>query len=433
MITQQIKEIITYQKSRFLEEKNLVLRDIAAKEEKNIIDSKEIIVISGVRRCGKSSLMKIIADKLIKTRGVKKENISYINFEDPQLIEIELKDCEKIYQAILEEADLKKKLYLFLDEVQELKLWERWLNKLYEFENIKIFVTGSNSSILNSEISSFLTGRNRVVYLYPFSFKESLLLKNTSFEINKVFMPHEKSKIRNSLKTYLRFGGFPDALKNEDTEILKSYYNDIIYKDIIGRNLTRKKREIMEFSSYLASNTGRILSTKKIQEMLGVKSHITVKNYLDILESAYLFFKCSLFAYSIKKQIYNPSKAYMVDTAMSGAVSFQFSPNYGWIYENLVYIELKRRGYTPFYWKSVSGKEVDFIVKQGMEINQAIQVCYALDDNNAKKRELSALSEAKKEIKAKNLLIISGDEEGEEKSGNCAIKIIPLWKWLLEA
>jgi len=431
MNIQQIKEVVYYQKRKFLEEKDLIERDVVLNEEKNIIDSKEIIAISGVRRCGKSSLMKIIAKKIVKQRGIKEENINYINFEDPQLVEFNIKDCEALYQIFLEEADSEKKLYLFLDEIQELKGWERWLNKLYEFENVKIFITGSNSSILSSEISSLLTGRNRVIYLYPFSFKEFLVMKNIFPDNKKQLMPHEKSKIRNALDKYFQFGGFPEALKNKDTEILKSYYNDIIYKDIIGRNLARKKRELMELGLYLASNPGRILSTKKTQEMIGIKSHITVKNYLDILESAYLFFKCMLFDYSIKKQIYNPPKVYMIDTAMSSAAGFHSSSNFGWAYENIVYLELKRRGFNPYYWKSASGKEVDFVVRRGTQIEQAIQVCFYLNDSKTKQRELRALIEAKKELRAGNLLIITADEEKIEKIDNIIIVILPLWKWLL--
>lgn len=432
MDIREIREDIHYQKSGFLEDGDLIPRDILEEKEKKIIDSKEIIVISGVRRCGKSSLMKIIAQKLIREREVNEKNIGYVNFEDPKLLELSITDCDKLYQLFLEEADPKNKLYLFLDEVQELSGWERWLNKLYEFEKIKIFVTGSNSSILKSETSSLLTGRNRVINLYPFSFKEFLLMKNITPQNTKKLLPAEKSKIRKAFEKYLLFGGLPEALKHEDTDILKSYYSDIIYRDILGRNLTRKKREIMEFSAYLASNPGRIVSTKKMQKMLGIKSHITVKNYLDILESAYLFFKCPLFDYSIKRQIYNPPKAYMIDSAMSKAVAFHHSPNYGWAYENIVYVELLRRGNTPFYWKSARGKEVDFVVKEGTKIADAIQVCFSIADSQIKEREINALTEARKEIKANHLLIITDDNQSIERIGNCTISIVPLWKWLIE-
>lgn len=430
MDIRETREDIYYQKSRFLEEGDLIPRDIL--EEKKIIDSKEIIVISGVRRCGKSSLMKIIAQRLIKEKGVNKKNIGYVNFEDPKLLELNITDCDKLYQVFMEEADPKGKLYLFLDEVQELSGWERWLNKLYEFERVKIFVSGSNSSILKSEASSLLTGRNRVINLYPFSFREFLLMKDIMPQDTKKLLPAEKSKIRKAFEKYLLFGGFPEALKNEDTDILKSYYYDIIYRDILGRNLTRKKREIMEFSAYLASNPGRIVSTKKIQEMLGIKSHITVKNYLDILESAYLFFKCPLFDYSIKRQIYNPPKTYMIDSAMSKAVAFHHSPNYGWAYENIVYIELLRRAKAPFYWKSRRGKEVDFVVKEGTKIAGAIQVCFSLADIQIKGREVNALTESRREIKANRLLIITDDDQSIERNESCTISIVPLWKWLIE-
>ena len=166
--------------------------------------------------------------------------------------------------------------------------------------------------------------------------------------------------------------------------------------------------------------------------MIEVKSLNTIKNYLETLENVYLFFGIDLFDYSIKKQIYNPSKIYSIDPVLSRSVAFKFSQDSGHIYENFVFIELLRRDKEIYYWKSKKGKEVDFLIKKGLNIEEAVQVCLSLDDSETRKREIEGLLGAAKELKVKNLLIVTEDEEGEEKAGNIKIKITPLWKWLLQ-
>jgi predicted AAA+ superfamily ATPase len=164
--------------------------------------------------------------------------------------------------------------------------------------------------------------------------------------------------------------------------------------------------------------------------LLGVKSINTVKNYLEILEEVFLFFQINLFDYSINRQIYNPSKFYIIDTALGNSISFKFSENIGHVYENLVFLELKRRNKEIYYWKSKKGKEVDFLIKRGLDIEEAIQVSYNLNDKKTLNRELESLLLAKEEFKIKYLTIITEDEEMEKEIGNAKIKIIPLWKWL---
>ena len=164
--------------------------------------------------------------------------------------------------------------------------------------------------------------------------------------------------------------------------------------------------------------------------LIGVKSINTVKNYLEILEEEFLFFQINLFDYSIKRQIYNPSKIYIIDTALGNSISFKFSENIGHVYENLVFLELKRRNKEIYYWKSKKGKEVDFLIKRGLDIEEAIQVSYNLNDKKTLNRELESLLLAKEEFKIKYLTIVTEDEDIEKEIGNVKIKIIPLWKWL---
>lgn len=182
---------------------------------------------------------------------------------------------------------------------------------------------------------------------------------------------------------------------------------------------------------FLASNIGTIQSYGNLKNLIRVKSLNTVKNYLEALTDVFLFFLVDMFDYSIKRQIYNPSKVYCIDTALSNSISFKFSQNLGRLYENIVFLQLKRKDADIYYWKSKQGREVDFVVKKGLKIEAAVQVSLSLSDPKVKNREIQALIDAKAELKPIRFLIITEDEEGIEKIGNTKVEIIPLWKWLL--
>ncbi|MDI6792689.1 MAG: ATP-binding protein [bacterium] len=429
----KLKELIIEHKERFLTKKDLIKRKIQANIN-SYLKHREIIVITGIRRGGKSSLMKLIADDLVEEFNVPVSNILYLNFEDERFIEFEVKDFNQLHEIFLEIYNPKGRKYFFLDEIQNIVGWERWVNRLYEFEDIKIFVTGSNSTILSSEISTALTGRNRQLTNWPFSFREFLSLKNYSIDEKDFYLRERRVEIKNLFKEYLRLGGFPEVLKIDDITLLEQYFKDILYRDVVARYSIRNIKEIKELSLFLSSNIGTIQSCKNLRDLIGVKSVNTVKNYLEILENVFLFFRLNLFDYSIKRQIYNPSKIYSIDPALSNSIAFKFSRNIGHIYENLVFVELKRRDKDIFYWKSKSGEkgeEVDYVIKRGMQIEEAIQVSFNLSSPKTKEREVKSLVLAKSELGVNYLTIITEDEEGEEKSGQARIRIIPLWKWLL--
>jgi uncharacterized protein len=185
----------------------------------------------------------------------------------------------------------------------------------------------------------------------------------------------------------------------------------------------------------LVANSGTVQSYKNMQRIIGVRSQNTVKNYIQTLNDVYLFFPVDLFDYSLKRQIYNPSKNYCIDVALSNSISFKFSRNIGHIYENIVFLELVRRNKELYYWKSKKGKEVDFIIKEGLNITEDIQVCFSLEDERTRQREIRALREVKDELKVKRFTVITDDEEStvpfELPRGQGEINIVPLWKWLL--
>ena len=428
----KMKQLIIEHKERFLSTEDLVNRE-NQKTINSYLKQKEIVIITGVRRSGKSSLMRLISRDIVKHQDALPDNILYLNFEDERFIDFSHNDFEPLYEIFLELYGPKGKKYFFLDEIQNIKGWERWVNRLYEFEQIKIFITGSNATLLSSEIATALTGRNRQITCYPFSFREFLNLRGHKFDKNDVYIREKRVEMKNLFNEYIKLGGFPEVLKNKDPSLLEQYLKDIIYRDIIARYNIKNTKEIKELILFLSSNTGKTHSYNSLKDMIEVKSFNTVKNYLEILENVYLFFSIDLFDFSIKKQIYNPSKIYSIDPALSRSVAFKFSQDSGHIYENFVFIELLRREKEIFYWKSKRGKEVDFLIKRGLKIQEAIQVSLSLEDHETRKREINGLLDAHKELNVKNLLVITEDEEGEEKIGDTKVNIVPLWKWLLQS
>lgn len=430
MEKEKLKELVIEYKDRFFAESNLISREIQKNINRFLI-TKEIILITGVRRSGKSSLMKLIADDLLNIHNVPKSNILYLNFEDERFIEFKHKDFDALHEVFLELENPQGKKYFFLDEIQNIEGWEKWANRLYEFENVKFFITGSNAAMLSSDVSAALTGRNRQIINWPFSFSEFLNLRGISIDANDFYKKEKRVIIKRLLKEYTKFGGFPEVLKQKDTDLLDQYFKDILYRDLIAKYSLKNIRELKEICLHLFSNVGAIFSYANLKSMVSAKSVNTVKNYLEILENVFLFFKVPLFDYSVKKQIYNPDKFYAIDSALSQTIGFKFSSNIGHIYENIVFLELKRRNKDLYYWKCKSGKEVDFIIRSGAKIEEAIQVCFNFVNEKTKKREIEGLLKAKLELKPRKFTIISEDEMCEEKIGNINIQIIPLWKWLL--
>ena len=435
MEKEKLKELIVGHKESFLSRDGLVRREIQDKIV-DYIPQREILIITGVRRSGKSSLMKLLCDDIIRNEDVLESNILYLNFEDERFVPFTLKDFEPLYETFLELENPIGRIYLFLDEIQNIHGWEKWLNRLYEFENVKVFVTGSNATLLSSEISTALTGRNRQIVTWPFSFREYLALKGVLIDAKSLYRRQTKVDIKRAFREYLELGGFPEVLKIGDPTLLEQYYKDIIYRDVIARYGIKNIKEIKELTLFLAANPGTVQSYKNMQKMIGVRSQNTVKNYLEALNDVYLFLSMDLFDYSLKRQIYNPSKVYCIDSAMSNSISFKFSRNIGHVYENIVFLELLRRNKEIYYWKSKKGGEIDFVVKQGLNITEAIQVCYSLENERTRQREIQALIEVKDELKAGRLTVITDDEEstvpGDSSHGHDKINILPLWKWLLQ-
>lgn len=412
----RLKEILLNQKEVFTRNRNLIDRDIVLDD---YIQTSQVVVVTGIRRCGKSSLLFLIKQQML----LQEEQYLYFNFDDERIIG----DA-----ALLEEIDhihtelFGKEAVLFLDEIQNVTGWEKFVNRMYE-QGRKIFVTGSNATILSSEISTSLTGRNKILELFPFSFSEYLRFKNLSFDVNRL-STKLRSKLLGEFDYYFQKGGFPLVIKENDLEILDAYFKDILYRDIVARFRLSQVDELKQMGLYFCANTSKLFSYSTLQKVSGVKSLSTVKDYLSYYAQSYLFFYLSKFDYSVKKQILNPKKVYSIDQGFINRIGFNFTENKGRVLENIVFLELLRRKKEVYYYSSKG--ECDFVVKEALIITQAIQVCYFLNKENFD-RETAGLLQAMNEFNLPKGLLIVHDTDIDEAKCPPQINIIPIWKWLL--
>jgi len=433
MEKQILKSIITTHKEKFLAIDKLSARLISQEDEKKLL-SKEVVLITGIRRSGKSSLLNIYYHFLSKKNKIDKANILFINFEDERFIDFTVQDFESLYQSYMELYDPKGTIYFFLDEIQSIKGWERWINRIYEFNHIKIFITGSNASLLSSDISNSLTGRNRQIRNHCFSFAEYAILKKLTFDEKSLYSDTQQIKLNRLFHEYINLGGFPEVLKTQDTDIADQYFKDIIYRDIIAKHQIRNIKEIKELALYLISNTGNLNSYANLRKIIGATNTTTIKNHIALLDDVFLIHALPLFDFSIKKQIYNSNKYYVSDIGFYHAVGFSFSPDRGRLLENIILTDLLRLNYQTYYWKSTKGYEVDFLVQKQKNNILAIQVCYHLTNENTE-RELRGLISAKEELLAQELIIITMDQNSFDTAllqrTYPDIKVISYLNWLL--
>jgi uncharacterized protein len=408
-----IKQTILEQKELFEREEDIVKRTVP----EYLLQTPKIAVITGIRRCGKSTMLKEISGNF--------RNHAYANFEDERFLEFTAKDFNTLLEIFLE---LNPKTdTLFFDEIQNISGWEKFVRRLFT-EGYKIFVTGSSSNLLSSEIATSITGRNLKYELFPFSFKEYLLYKK--FETKDTYTTKEKASISGYFEDYVKYGGFPEIVKSRNEKELMEIYQDILIKDLLVRLQIRDSKDFRDLSLYLLSNISRKMSYNNLKNVLGFSNTSKVKNYVEFLEEAYLFFTLKKYDPSLKKQIVSSRKVYSIDTGLIKAVSFMFSENTGPLLENIVFLELKRRSQEIYYHEDK--KECDFLVKNKEKIVQAIQVTVSITDPNTEKREIDGLKEAMEMYNLKEGYIITKDAEKTINLEGRTIHIKPIIPWLLE-
>lgn len=403
------------------------------------ISSNKIISIIGIRRSGKSTLIKQLAKKLIEN-GLSPVNILIINFEEPMFENIDRAFLLKMYQAYMEIISPNSKPYIFLDEVQNVKGWERFVRSLQEKNEAYIIVTGSSSKLLSEELATVLTGRQLYFEVFPLSFQEFVNFRNKEIK-NKKDILLNSTEVKRYFREYLQIGGFPEIVLNPNEEfrkrVLVSYYEDIINRDIVNRFSIKKVNQLKALVRFYVTNIASPISFNSISKFIKLPVE-TIRRYSSYVEISNLIFFIKRFSFSIKEQENSARKVYSIDTGLSNRVGFKFSEDRGRSIENMVAIKLKTfQMLYPFieiyYWKNHHGdKEVDFVVKEKLKVKKLIQVCWDLSNENTKKREINALLKAMDECKIDTGYIITEEHEDEESIKGKKIIYIPLWKWLYE-
>lgn len=389
-----LAQVIAEQNENFLQ-KQLIAREMTIPAQTN-----QILVVSGVRRCGKSILIRKSFPS--DTQGL------YLNFEDPRLVDFEAGDFPKLEQL----RDQLRKTSILLDEVQSVVGWEIFARSLHE-KGQKLYITGSNASMLSRELGTRLTGRYKQIELFPFSYTEFLLLKNES--------PCEES-----FESYFLSGGFPEFLQNQDQDYLRTLFRDILTRDVAVRRNISNETALIRLGVFLCSNVGKPFSYSRMGSLLEIKSVRTVIDYCDYLEESYLFELIPMYSPSIRKQLANPKKAYCVDPALASANSLSFSKDLGRKLENYVFLHL-RRSFKEIQYFQNKDSECDFVVKWNEVIIGAVQVCWELNPDNLQ-REIKGLKAAMEETQAPTGVLLTWNQE-DLLDG---IAVMPVWKWMIE-
>ena len=392
------------------------IQDVAPYLEANVIK-----LITGPRRAGKSVYaLQILSGK----------NYAYLNFDDTQLLGAFNEDA--VMQALAEVYPGYE--YLLLDEIQNLDSWDAWVSKLYR-RGVNLVITGSNANLLSSEMSTLLTGRYVEIQILPFSMEETLKYREVPVNAE---LPDEKAKLFIEMDDYLKKGGYPEIVKNREIEqaYLTALFDSIILKDVAQRHKTRKITELYDLADYLISNYSNPLSYNEIAEELSLGSVTTVKKFCGYLAEPYLFFYLPRFNNKLKEMKKAPRKVYVVDNGLIYTRSFDLSSNNGRQLENMVFIELLRRGYdlkkSLFYYRTSNDKEVDFVIRDGRKVTSLIQVSYDISKTKTRERELDALVKASEELKCDNLMLITWNHDGSVEYKGKSIRIISMDKWFIE-
>ena len=401
LLEQQIKEVYQYQKKYFEKISTGIQRRLL--DDIDLTDS-HVKIITGIRRSGKSTLLLQLLEKV--------GDFNFLSFEDPRLAGFEVSDFFKLERIF--QTNNKTGIYFF-DEIQNIVGWEQFIRTLHD-KKVKAIISGSNASLLSKELGTSLTGRQISYELFPFSYNEYLAQCN-------------KKQGLTSFNQYLESGGFPEYLSAGKPEILTQLFNDLIYRDIVVRHGIRNANAVKELGVYLASNIGKEFSYNKLANTFDLGSVNTVRSYLSYFGDAYLFFTVPRFSYSLKNQTKNQKKIYGIDPGLMSNLSLSYSKDKGRILENTVFIDLKRRKKEVFYYRNKG--ECDFIVSKNRQIENAIQVCYELNQDNLK-RELNGLLEAMDELKLNSGLILTMNQEDQFAENNKKIIVRPVWKWMLE-
>ena len=395
------------------------------------LSTGKIIVLTGVRRCGKTSLlyhtMNILAKDMDKTK------ILFINFEDERL-ELPANELDLVIQSYSElyPEQSFEDIYLFFDEVQNVPGWERFVRRVYDTITRNIFITGSNSRMLGSEIATGLRGRTLRLEVYPLSFSEYLEFKNIEMDM---YSTRQLAFIRKAQEDYLQYGGFPEALfigEEYRVQLLQEYFNVLLYRDIAERYGVQNLSALKFFLKRVISSTTKQLSIHKIyNDLKSANLRIgknTLYNFLDYARDSYLALTIHRFDPSLVARELGEKKVYTIDNGICEAVEYRFSLDQGKALENAVFLELKRAGHDLFYFRDDSG-ECDFLLTDRGRVKGALQVCQHMVNETIKKRELKGLTRACAMFNLNRAVIITKDTLDDWETEGLQIDVVPFYRY----
>ena len=415
-----LKRIISDQQietEAILEREKIIERERTS-DALRFISHPNVLAVLGPRRCGKSVFSLLLSRQL-------EGPFAYINFDDERLIGTSTSDLDSILQAFYQiHGDMN---VVVLDEVHNVKGWELFVNRLRRTK--KVIITGSNSRMLSGELATHLTGRYIDVPLHTFSFREHIGLKTDVHSSRDIAMT------RKCLSDYIEGSGFPE-FRHFGAPIVRRIFDDIVQKDCIRRYSIRNTEAFRELSSYLITNFSNEFTYSALMRLCATRNVHTIKNHVRALREAFLIHVLERYSPRLRQRVKAPRKVYAIDQGLCNFVGFRRSSDLGRLYENVVCIDLLRRqarepDLEVYYWKDHQQNEVDFVVKRGKVIEQLIQVCYSLDEEVTRHRETKGLLKASKELRCKDLLIITDDDESDQIVGSLRIRHIPLWRWLV--
>ena len=405
--------------------------DVKTRSLQPPVNTGKIITLVGVRRCGKTSILYDMINRL--SEKLEKTRILFLNFEDERL-ELALDELDLVLQSFMElypEQDLKE-CYFFFDEIQNISGWEKFVRRVYDTVSKNIYITGSNSKLLSSEITTGLRGRTLSYEVYPLSFGEYLAFKDIDVDL---YSSKSIAHIKNAQEKFLKNGGFPETLFLEEqyrNQTLQEYFNVLIYKDLAERYSITNTVALKFFLKRVIASSTKQISINKIYNEL--KSHgikigkNTLYDFLEYVQNIYLALVLHRYDSTLVNKELGEKKIYSIDIGLNNATEFKFSDDVGKSLENAVFLELKRNGKEIFYYRDQSS-ECDFIVNENNHVAQAIQVTYDMSDENTKSREVKGLLTACKKFHLTEGTIVTYDHEAEITEDGVKIDIIPFYKW----
>ena len=414
----QIKAMLLEQFQSFWGTETGIVREQLSEVEQ-AANSPHAVIVSGLRRAGKSTLLAQMAHRLGE------ETFYYLNFEDDRLLSFQADDINDLYQNMIEIFG-ERKIFI-LDEIQNVDGWEHFVRRFMDM-GFKFYITGSNASLLSRELGTRLTGRYIAIELFPFSFKEYLRFRDIPLPPLERMTTVDLAQLQKNLGEYMQAGGIPDALKYPELPILRTLYNDVLYRDIATRYRLGNVAMLKELGFFLMSNIANLISYNKLKQQFNVGSVNTIKTYIEYMEDSWLFFTLNVHDFSVKRQQIAPKKIYSIDTGLSRSVGFQFSPNTGRGLENLVFLALRQKNQDIYYLTTPNGYEIDFYLPEKGEL---IQVSQHLQNPATRERELRALEDALAHTPAKKALILADANQDGFEINNIPVSICSAAEWLL--